>query len=767
MSRTGSSGTCGTSGSLAALTVRGTNSTWPGLLAGVMLALAAGPSLAIQIADPVPPLGELGIDGVYRNGAWTSLRVRQPVQPAGFVRAWVEDVDGQWVGSPPVPVRGPGDRHSIAPLSVRPGRPGGRVRIEFLPDAALPADRPGSTAVETTELQAGAGEASSTTPLVLIVGNLPTAAAAVRLVASDDRRPEIVSLETNDHRLTGWRELDGYDAAIVCGSQVASLPPDSLAAIDGWVRRGGRLVFAAGESAPTISAGSSRAADWLPGAGPRLVPLKRFGAIEAYARAGGLAARVPAAGIEVPRFEGKEGIAGVVDAFEGTTAADLPLVIRRAHGLGTITWVGLDVDAPWCREWPGCDRLLAALLGGREEQETAAAPEDMSRRVPDLAGQLRVALDHFEAPETTTRPVPFEIIALLGILYALALYPLDWWLVSRSGRPWLSWMSLPLLAGGFTALAWSVGGFWGRDAPAEARTAEVLDIDAADGLVRCSTWAAVRSPANDRLDLSLAAGPPLALPDADAAVSWCADAGAGFGGVDAAVAHPSLAAGDYAYGSTLAELRGVPIAAASSRLFEAGWTGQSPAAVVRSTLVRDSRGLLVGTVSHHLPFPLEECWLLHAGWLYDVGRMAAGDTYDTEQGRGPRSLAAALTRRTAKWEADRTERWNTGDTDVARILEVAGLHAAAGGSSYTSLAAGRLGRLDLSPLLVVDRAILVGRAPTGSRGSTWRLELGAGQGATTASDAPPRTLAATAADDTSLVRIVIPLPTSAAGQETP
>ena len=195
-------------------------------------------------------------------------------------------------------------------------------------------------------------------------------------------------------------------AAIVCGSQVASLPPDSLAAIDGWVRRGGRLVFAAGESAPTISAGSSRAADWLPGAGPRLVPLKRFGAIEAYARAGGLAARVPAAGIEVPRFEGKEGIAGVVDAFEGTTAADLPLVVRRAHGLGTITWIGIDIDQPWCADWPGCDRLVAALLGGREEQETTRAADAISR-VPDLAGQLRVGLETFVGPGAASRAVPF------------------------------------------------------------------------------------------------------------------------------------------------------------------------------------------------------------------------------------------------------------------------------------------------------------------------------------------------------------------------
>lgn len=736
-------------------------------LVGGMLAVAAIQNFSVAAADRVLPTVELGVDGVYRNGAWTSLRVQPADQQTGCLRAWVEDADGQWVGSPPVSLGPPGESTGSVTFSIRPGRPGAGVRIESLPAEFSFAQPPSPAAAGMVELQAGSGEVSSATPLVLIVGVLPAAAGAMRLVTNDDaRRPVVVVLEAATSPLTNWRELDGYEAAIVCGSQVASLSTETLAAIDGWVERGGRLVFAAGDSALGIAVGDSLAAGWLPGSGPRRVPLKRLGAVEAYARAGGLAARVPPAGIEVPRFEAG-GSVGVVDAFEGTTAADLPLVIRRAYGLGTITWVGLDIDAPWCGGWPGCDRLVAALLGGRVEQETAAAPEDLSRRVPDLAGQLRIALDCFETTGAASRPVPFEIIALLGILYALALYPLDWWLVSRSGRPWLAWVSLPLLAGGFTALAWGVGGLWGRDAPAQARTAEVLDFDAADGLVRCSTWAAVRSPTNGQLAVAVTTRPGVALHSVDGAVSWFADAGAGFGGVDAVVAHPSLAASDYTYAATLAELRGVPIAAASSRLFEAGWTGQAAAAVASSTLVRDPRGLLVGAVTHHLPFPLEDCWLLHAGWLYDAGRMAGGDTFDPEQGRGPRSLAAALTRRTAKWEADRAERWNTGDTDVGRILQLAGLHAAAGGSGYTLLEAGRLGRLDLSPLLLVDRAILIGRAPAGSRGTAWKLEFGTGQGATSQTGPEPtRNLEAAAADGASLVRIVIPVPT-AVGEETP
>ena len=582
-------------------------------------------------------------------------------------------------------------------------------------------------------------------------GDLPATAAALRLVAGERTPATAVRLTAAPipPRLTP-RDLDAFDEAILCGRDLAALPRDTLAAIDGWIRGGGRLVFIAGESAGAIAASGPPAADWLPGTEPRLVPLRRFGSLEAFARAGGLAGRSPPQGVEVPRFAHFVAGGGVVEVFEGSRQ-EQPLVIRRAHGLGTITWLGLDIDAAWAAAWPGCDRLLAALLGGRAVAQEGLAVADAGRpHVPDLAGQLRVALDTFPAPNAA-RGVPFEILAGLGVLYALALYPLDWWLVSRSGRPWLAWLTLPALAGGFTAATWAVGGMWGHHAPPRCQAAELLDIDVAGGLVRGASWLAVSSPANATLDLAVAAVPAVPVTGADAAVSWFADGGTGFGGVDATTAHPSLAAHDYAYGDSLADLVGVPIAAASSRLFEAAWTATAAAPTAASTLVRDARGLLRGTLVHHLPFALRECRLLHAGWLYDIGDFEAGETFDTESGRGPRSLAAALTRRVAVGDRDRAERWDTAGLDGARILEVAGFHAAAGGTGYTAVDAGRLRRLDLSPLLAVDRAIVVGRAPAGVRGTAWDLRLrGAREDATT--------LAPEAADSGTLVRIVIPLP---------
>jgi len=697
-----------------------------------------------------------GVGGVHRTGFWTPVWLPAAARSPAANRAWVEDADGQLVGSPPASLEAEGEPAG-ARWCVRPGRPAAELVI-------APAAGQGDEGAVGPLAPSSSGplpgtRVASTAPLLLLHGDLPAATAAARLVAGERTAMDVVRLTAGPipPRLSP-RDLDGFDAAVICGREIGSLDRDTLAAIDGWVRRGGRLVFIAGRSAAAVAAADSPAAAWLPARRLTLAPVRRLGGLEAYARSGGLTGRAPRDGVETPRFEPP--LAGVVEAAADSGDA-VPLAIRRGHGLGTIAWLGLDLDEPWATAWPGCDRLLAVLLGGRSEADGGlAVTETGRRRPPDMAGQLRVALDTFPAGEgrPASTGVPFEVIAGLGVLYVLALYPLDWWLVSRSGRPGLSWITLPALAAGFTAAAWGLGGLWGRDAPARSRAAEVIDIDAAGGLVRGSAWLATRSPSNATIDLAVAANMSLAS-EPDAAVSWFADSGPGFGGVDARAAHPSLAAGPYAYGDSLATLGGVPIAAASSRLFEAEWTGTATTAAASSTLVQDARGLLRGTLAHQLPFPLSRCRLLHGGWLYDVGDLEPGETFDTEAGRGPRSLAADLTRRVAVGERDRTQRWDPADGDVARILEIASFYRAAGGIAYTGLELGRLARLDLSPLLAVDRAILVGLAPAAAQGTTWSIAVRQ-EGA----DAAPLPAEAAAA---SLVRIAIPLSAAPAPDAEP
>lgn len=689
--------------------------------------------LAAVVAWPAaaaPPFEvKAGIGGVRQTGAWTPLVVSAPSSALAVgetLHVAVEDPDGQFVRSPPAVVAVDDAGRASARFCVRFGRPSGRVRVDH-----------GGAAVEAL-----LGEPIPSTDTVIVVyGDLPAVGRVARLLDRDHgTKTRVVVSEPRDGLFVEGASARDYDAAdtiVVCGRAVASLPADVVAGIDAWVAGGGRLVFLAGASAEAVAAGP--AAAWLPGRFERLAPLRRLGAIEAHARAGGLIDRVPTGELPLPRFAAVEGV--VEAASDEPTAA--PLVVRRCRGLGTITWVGLDIDAEPLRGWKGADSILLAAVGGRGRAEP---PAGRPAATADLAAQLRAALDTFPIAGSgrSSRPVPFELIAAVGILYVLCLFPLDWWLVSRSGRPWLAWITLPAFAAAFTGIAAAVAGGWGSNAAPAASVAGIVDVDVQSGLARGHSWAAVWSPANDLLDV--AATPPAAWRGGDTAVSWFADAGRGFAGVESAAAHPSLAADDYGYADSLASLDGPPIAAASSRLFECEWTATAGGPAVESTLARNEQGTLEGAVVLRLPFTLENCRLLHAGWLYDVGTLRPGDRHDTASGRGPRSFASALTRRAATHERELAALWNPAETDVARILEVAAFHAAAGGTAYTGGAAGRLERLDMSTILATDRAVLVGLAAEGRPAVDWSLTVRSGS-----RPVVPSPAAAT------LCRIVIPL----------
>ena len=716
--------------------------TWTGTwVAALMLMLASG-GPPTHGAEPGRFDVAAGFGGRWKIGSWTPLVVSATgggLEAGQEVRLWAEDDDGQFVRSPAVRATQVGDRVE-ARLCVRFGRPSGRYRVEVT--------SPGGGAATTEDRLVD--PIVSTDHVIVAYGDLPSVARAARLVDRDRGSTTVVVSDTPPYAASeSQRSFDAADAIVISGHAATRLPVDVREGLDAWVRDGGSLVFVCGASAAEAAATGSPVSGWLPGAFEKLVRLRRLGPIEAYARAGGLVDRVPPDGLPVPRFAGPTPGIVLVSAVE---AGGGPVVARWAHGLGTVTWLGLDLDAEPLRGWSGCDTLLAAALGGRSRGGLDQRSSEQAG-MPDMAGQLHAALDTFPAAATSAdqatagrkvSPVPFEVIAGLGLLYVLCLYPLDWWFVSKQGRPWIAWLTLPILAAGFTAAAWGLKGQWGGGREAIARTAEVIDVDARSGHIRGTSWLAVLSPVNDRLTVAVEGATGTACADRQAAVTWWGVAGRGFGGLDAAVGHPSLAAADYGYGGSLAALDDVPIAAAASRLFEAEWSGCADVPVVTSSLALTSQATLAGAVSHHLPFPIENCRLLHAGWLYDVGTLRPGDRYDTATGRGPRSLASALTRRAAAKDRETALTWDPTNADVARIIEVAAFQGAAGGTAYTGLDAGRLGRLDLSPLLAVDRAVLVGTVAEGVPASRWDIGGGAGPMAAAAA-APP------------LCRIVIPL----------
>jgi len=682
----------------------------------------------ISAAAGAEPTIDVGFEGVYRTGSWTPLVFSDPSTRPAMV--WVEDPDGQPVGYPPVDdPTGGGTR-----FRVRFGRPTGEVVIDD-----------GSLGRVTRRLPP---PLESTERVLLVVGELPSAERAARLLQKEDgARIRVVTVNPAKLGASGL-DYDGADVVVVCGTALSGPMPvaGAIEGLDAWVRRGGRLVFLAGASLQAESIREGPAGAWIPGptgqAGgvARLVPLRRSAAVETYSKAGRPLDRGALVGLEVPLLEETDRLDGVIEAWEGTSPSDLPLVVRRARGFGTVTWIGLDLDQPPFRGWQGTDSLLVQLLGGRVEKAGRAG--EVNRRSLDLGGQLRMAVDRFDG----VRAVPFEVVAGLSLLYIVCLFPLEWWIVSRGRRPSLAWLTLPAVVVAFTALAgWTADRWKGRQW--RAQRADVVDVDLTGSEVRGSSYLGIWSPENEVINVGMSPSSPLVGQRREGAVSWFGGNGRGMGAVDSATSHPSLATAPYRTDAAADRLDGVSVAASSSRLFEAEWMAPMVSPVVASTLRRDAQGTITGVLESRLPFPLEQCALFHAGWYYDIGTFLPGGRFDPDIGKGPRTLAAALTHSGTVYDRTQTERWRLDETDIGRILEVAGFHAAAGGDAYTALEAGRLERIDLSALLPIDRAVLVGRGPVATVWSYGSDADSGGQGVTDA----------TASGAGAMWRIVIPL----------
>lgn len=697
---------------------------------------------------------DVGFAGVYRTGSWTPVTVTFAAGAAAAetVRVAVEDPDGQQVWSPPARVVAEPDGRRIARLVVRFGRPSPGIIVETAPaDSGGQRGRPEKPVRRSLPTPLPSSES-----VFLSLGDLPAAERASRLLSREDgSRPRVVTWKADAVAggiLPGPDALgyDGVDTIILCGRVATALDARAARGIDAWVRQGGQLVVLSGTTAVAVSEAENGAAGWLPGEVARTVPVRRGNAIETYARASRPLDKAAVAGLQVPLFRQPQAIEGSVETFEGRGPGDLPLVVRRAHGLGTIVWAGVDLDGPPFTNWSGSESFLVEMIRGRRAAREAGRSGETVRGSLDLAGQLRQTIDRFAG----VSPIPFEVIAGLGAIYVACLYPLDWWLVSgrrRAGpsarRSLLAWVSLPLVVVAASGVAWSAGERW-KGRAWRTNAAEMVDLDAHGGLLRVVAFFGLWSPENATLDI---AAELVSLPadgGGTAAVTWFAPAGRGIGATDAAAAHPSLAARDYGYADSLGRFEGIPIAASSSRLFEGEIVSRLAGPAVSSTLVKEGQGTLRGSVVSHLPFPLEDCMLMHAGWVYDVGLLGPGASFEPASTRGPRSLAGALTRRTMNKDREVAARWDLAERDPSRILEIAGFHAAAGGSGYTSLEPGRLARLDLSPLLPLDRAVLVGRGPAAVH---WACRVRSSEGAAGPGEPP------SAPEQVSLWRIVIPL----------
>jgi len=701
---------------------------------GTPLVACAAPSVD---ADTRVDRISAGIAGVFKVGRWTPLQVA--LGPRAPVRVQLEVDSPDPEGSVVTYQSEPFDLQQTSPnvLSVlfKMGRLEGTIRVRVVADDRVLVAR---------QLHASAEpEADLAAPLrqsVFLIGAVHRAAVSgakeanrLGLLLSADAanspdqgsspetrtRIEVVEMDSFDPLPTTPVAFASLDAILLDGRVDLDLAHSQ--AIEAWVRSGGHLIVTLGKAGQDFS--NSPLAAWIPVKVQGMQRLSDLSAIESFCRQ---SSRIMSAGdepVDAARLSVADGKT-LISSLEGS------LLCRAAYGLGRVTVFGVDAENPQLLRWGGMSDLLRRLIDLDEPQSKRSQP--MTARltqtgITELATQLDSTQDEFPSvARVTTWPVMGLLVALL-----LVIGPLDFLLVHKLfKRPELTWVTFPLFAAAAagSAILW---GTWAKGDRLLSNQLDIVDVDVASGTTWARSGSLLYSPEHRRYNVSgdpssIGAGTQAAgVHTSPARFGWHGKPESSFGGMyrssGAEIARPSYSAqpGDRA-------LNGVPIAVWSTKNLEAEWEGRVNDLVDNQL---ESRGpsRLGGTFRHHFSEPIED-WIVAYGHqvfrpLTDpkTGRALplAPDVPWSPQTASQRELAGYLTGATkvsvkseiTRFEEDRIEHadYDPLDRDPVAILRMLTFHREAGGTLYTGLENGALRNYDWTPLLELDRAVLIGR----------------------------------------------------------
>lgn len=662
----------------------------------------------------------IGYEGWLKVGRWVPVSFQVDAPPDTVIQPSViaPDPDGSEVAwqLPPL-TTGPSGSATVTG-TFRLGRIGGVIRV-VAGDAVVaitvnPNSEPGeSTCVARRQDVAFVGVVGSAPGFVRVFGPRDSDAGGAR--SADSRLFEFRTPED-----LPW-SVDAYDAldVVVMAGEFA-VDAARSAALDQWVQRGGHLVLAPGSDPQPFS--ESALSAW--------VPMKVRG-IAQFRELAALVDRVPGG----PTMAAMRGIAGVrIEPGDGLVLAgslDGPLAVRCAHGLGRVTMLAIDWTREPLKSWPGLTALcvyLADLDQPRHRDESGRGMQLRPTGVSELATQLQAQLDSFPGVH---RPSYWTVISCAAA-FLLLVGPLDYLLVHRVlKKPRATWFTFPLWIA-FAAMAASVGAARFNAPERQANQLDLVDVDARSGRIAVQTWATVYSPASHRFEVEAAAADWLAgsAVERQALLTWTAPPESGFGGMYRS-GGLNLANPPYAIDAASGAVPNLPIGQWSSKSLAATWeSGAADSAhrIVESDLADDGSGLLLGSLTHHLPAEITDWCLAYGGNVYfprsapATGRAAAirpGLAWSPEGNVRRRQLKSFLQgqtytffsgeKRTGDSATLSREEYDPLEVDPLRWARTLTFHRAAGGFEYTGLTNSSLERCDLSRLLPLKRAILFGR----------------------------------------------------------
>ncbi|MDR0327652.1 MAG: hypothetical protein LBI05_05075 [Planctomycetaceae bacterium] len=629
----------------------------------------------------------VGIENCYKNGLWTPITVKYTL-PIKQLAIRSCDSDGT-----PITYRYEvNEKHKVTVLA-KMGRKDAPIQISINGGDYTSFDVPPPVNAER--------------PIYLIFGNddIGLQGAVAELMLREERRPLLVRVKSLADLPTEWFGYESVEMVVLTTTEPAlfdgiTAESPQIQALNDWLKLGGKMLFCAGKDAGQFlddETGFLRL--FLPGKYDGMTemristPLERFVNSQRQIFMNGTE---EAPFMRMPRIIEPRGITVIKDG-------DLPLVIRCAHGLGTLLYFGGDLSGKPLGNWRDRTTLVRNVLQWNRAQERGSVGAARSGAMlqlgyNDISGQIRSALDQFEG----VRIVPFSVILVILTAYWLVIGLFDWFFVHKVlKRPILTWITLPLWIVLFSILTYALAAP-GRPNTVKGNRLTIVDTDEEGGVERHSTWQGYYSPSDVRLGL-----PEEAYGHYN---SWYGLPGSGLGGMAPQTVTPPVWQVDSEQ-SSYSRIARVPVQARSTKSFFGQGSDPSVCPSI-DTCLSDEEGVPIGTLEVPDGFPsyLKNCILVYGRWVLELGELLPGQTITVTKTTPRRDLRdLLLPPQTLENETlRRLAMYNPQSTDLEYIVRVMSLYRALGGYASTGLHHAFQPSLDMSDLLSTDRVLLLG-----------------------------------------------------------
>ena len=659
----------------------------------------------------------LGFNGRFKQGTWIPIHVEITNDSAAEFQGQLvlESPDGKGIVVRFV------DRH--LQITVPPTTTVTRtayIKIGRLPWSVVVsiADTQEQVVFKKTFGRLDDGQLSTADFLILQIGNrLPLSASRLQTELTD--RPDLVEVaiqsQTSDyHKLPDrWYGYAAVDLLIITTSAadlLEQLSSQQQKAIRQWIYQGGRMLLFAGQRGPELSGDNEVWGSLIPGKINRVITNWNTSGLEKYGNADERLMLDRQLGSSLSLITPSDGVVVLRDTQNAQ--AEHALIVHSARGLGSVTFVAFDPAQEPFASWGATPAILNRLVidshfaerGNEQRLQSSNAGFD------DVSGQLRSSLDRFDG----VTPTRFMWVAGLLGMFILTIGPLDYYVLRRFKRLHWTWVTFPVAILLFSLMTISMVSAL-RTSPAAMNQIEIIDIDSLTQTVRGSNYASVYSPVTAAYSFGMSEfNDVIPCENYQVLASWQGFPGTGLGGLGRTSFQVLI---DHQYEVDLknGQIRSIPVQHSGTRSLAARWSAES-SLVVKSELVTEAAsGALRGTLQNPFDFDLHEALILFDGRVYPIGQVfkanSVVDIYDLSA--DSQGIDNYFTRNQSGSRRHSYRVWRTLDESLDRVVKQMMFNQEIGGERYTGLLHRYQSHLDLSHMLRLRRAVLVGKARRG------------------------------------------------------